>query len=48
MAKFAENYPDGEIVQEALAQLKWYHNIAFLDKVKDVGVSVRYVSRRTG
>ena len=42
MAKFAENYPDGEIVQEVLAQLTWYHIIALLDKVKDAGISVWY------
>ena len=29
-------------MQEVLAQLTWYHNIALLDKVKDIGVSVWY------
>ena len=42
MAKFAEKYSDEVIVQEVLAQLTWYHNIALLDKVKDIGVSVWY------
>lgn len=35
MRKFAEEYPDTEFVQEALAQLTWYHNVTLLDKVKD-------------
>ena len=42
MAKFAEIYPEEQIVQEVLAQLTWYHNIALLDKVKDENVSVWY------
>jgi predicted nuclease of restriction endonuclease-like (RecB) superfamily len=35
MRRFAEAYPDEPIVQEALAQITWYHNITILDKVKD-------------
>ena len=35
MAKFAKLFPDLEIVQAALAQITWYHNIALMDKVKD-------------
>lgn len=31
---FAAAWPEREIVQEALAQLAWYHNIALLDKLK--------------
>ncbi len=42
MAKFADTYPEEQIVQEVLAQLTWYHNIALLDKVKDENVSVWY------
>ena len=34
MAKFAAEYPDGEFVQEVLAQITWYHHIALMDKVK--------------
>ena len=30
MAKFAAEYPDGQIVQEVLAQITWYHNIALM------------------
>ena len=28
MRAFAETYPDEQIVQEVLAQITWYHNIA--------------------
>ena len=34
MRRFAEEYPDNEIVQEVLAQLTWYHNITLLEKIK--------------
>ena len=33
MAKFAARFSDREIVQEVLAQITWYHNIALMDKV---------------
>lgn len=36
MRSFAESYPDLEIVQAVLAQITWYHNIALLDKLKDL------------
>jgi len=35
MRTFAGAYPELTIVQEALAQITWYHNIALLDKIKD-------------
>ena len=35
MRKFAECYPDKEIVQQPAAQIPWFHNCAILDKVKD-------------
>ena len=35
MRKFAENYPDMEIVQQAAAQIPWFHNCAILDKVQN-------------
>lgn len=35
MRTFAQAYPDEQIVQEVLAQITWYHNIALLDKLKD-------------
>lgn len=34
MRAFAAAWPDREIVQEALAQLTWYNNIALLEKLK--------------
>ena len=33
MRSFADAYPDESIVQEALAQITWYHNIALLEKL---------------
>jgi predicted nuclease of restriction endonuclease-like (RecB) superfamily len=33
MRKFAESWPDRSIVQEVLAQVTWYHNLALLEKV---------------
>jgi len=35
MRKFADEYKDRVIVQEVLAQITWYHNIALLDKLND-------------
>jgi predicted nuclease of restriction endonuclease-like (RecB) superfamily len=35
MRAFAESWPQEPIVQEALAQLTWYHNIALVEKLKD-------------
>jgi predicted nuclease of restriction endonuclease-like (RecB) superfamily len=34
MRAFAAAWPEREIVQAALAQLTWYHNIALLEKLK--------------
>jgi predicted nuclease of restriction endonuclease-like (RecB) superfamily len=35
MRAFAEAYPDEAIVQQAAAQIPWFHNCVLLDKVKD-------------
>jgi hypothetical protein len=35
MRAFAAAWPDREIVQEVLAQITWYHNLALLEKVRD-------------
>ena len=43
MRKFAKEYPDPEFVQEALAQLTWYHNMTLLDKVPDKQNRLFYV-----
>ena len=42
MAKFTAEYPDEQIVQEVLAQITWYHNIALMDKVKGQEASLWY------
>ncbi|WP_236506499.1 PDDEXK nuclease domain-containing protein [Tychonema sp. BBK16] len=34
MRSFAETYPDEQFVQEVLAQITWYHNIALIEKLK--------------
>jgi hypothetical protein len=33
MRAFAEAWPDQSFVQEVLAQLPWYHQLALLDKL---------------
>lgn len=35
MRAFADAYPDEAIVQQAAAQIPWFHNCVLLDKVKD-------------
>ena len=35
MRAFAVAYPDQEFVQQAAAQIPWFHNCVLLDKVKD-------------
>lgn len=35
MRSFAEAYPDKQIVQQAAAQIPWFHNCVILEKVKD-------------
>lgn len=42
MAKFAVMFPDEKFVQEVLAQITWYHNIALMDKVKDANKYIWY------
>jgi predicted nuclease of restriction endonuclease-like (RecB) superfamily len=34
MRTFAGTYPDEQFVQEVLAQIPWYHNIALMEKLK--------------
>jgi predicted nuclease of restriction endonuclease-like (RecB) superfamily len=43
MRRFAEEYTDSKFVQEALAQLTWYHNITLLDKVSDRKIRDFYI-----
>lgn len=35
MAKFAEEYPDREFVQQVVAQIPWGQNIVLMDKISD-------------
>ncbi len=34
MRAFAEAYPDEQFMQQAAAQIPWFHNCVILDKVK--------------
>ena len=45
MRKFAQEYPDFEFVQAALAQITWYHHITLLDKVKDSSERKQYIQK---
>lgn len=42
MRAFASAWPDKAIVQEVLAQITWYHNIALLDKLDNSTVRIWY------
>ena len=44
MAKFAARFSDRKIVQEVLAQITWYHNIALMDKVKAAEEHIWYAN----
>ncbi|MFL6260333.1 MAG: YhcG family protein [Thermoanaerobaculia bacterium] len=43
MRAFAAAWPGEAFVQEALAQIPWYHNITLLDKVKDATARAFYI-----
>ena len=45
MRSFAENYPDNEFVQQAAAQIPWFHNCVILDKVKDPQERKFYINK---
>lgn len=45
MRAFAEAWPDAEFVQEVLAQLPWYHQLALLDKLSDSETRCWYAVR---
>ena len=47
MRAFAQEYPEQEFVQAALAQITWYHNITLLDKVKDREERLWYIKKTT-
>lgn len=42
MRKFAEQWSDEAIVQEALAQITWFHNIALLEKLDSAELRLWY------
>jgi predicted nuclease of restriction endonuclease-like (RecB) superfamily len=42
MRKFAAEWPELAIVQEVLAQISWYHNLALLEKIKDEKTRIWY------
>lgn len=44
MAKFSARFSDRKIVQEVLAQITWYHNIALMDKVKTAEEHIWYAN----
>jgi len=45
MRAFAEAWPDEEFVQEVLAQLPWYHQLALLDKLDSTETRRWYASK---
>jgi predicted nuclease of restriction endonuclease-like (RecB) superfamily len=45
MRAFAEAWPDEAIVQQAAAQIPWFHNCVLLDKVKDPKERLWYVGQ---
>ena len=48
MRAFAQAWPDRVIVQEVLAQLPWYHQLALLDKLKTQQDREWYAARALG
>ena len=45
MRLFAETYPEEAIVQQAVAQIPWGHNVRILDKVKDPEQRLWYIHK---
>ena len=45
MRAFASTWPERRIVQEVLAQITWYHNIALLEKLDDAQTRLWYVRK---
>lgn len=45
MRAFAEAWPNAEFVQEVLAQLPWYHQIALLDKLNNAEIRTWYAQK---
>jgi predicted nuclease of restriction endonuclease-like (RecB) superfamily len=45
MRAFAEAWPDRTIVQQAAAQIPWFHNCVLLDRVREQSVRQFYVQK---
>lgn len=45
MRAFAEAWPDGAIIQQAVGQLPWGHNLVLLTKLKDPQLRMAYAQR---
>jgi len=45
MRKFAEAYPDIEILQRGVAKLPWRNNITLMDKIKDDDIRNWYINK---
>lgn len=45
MAKFADEYPDREFVQQFVAQIPWGHNVVLLDKVSETERRKWYIKK---
>ena len=45
MLAFAKAWPEGEVLQEALAKLTWYHNITLLEKLDTPEMRLWYARR---
>lgn len=45
MRKFAESWPNRSIVQEVLAQITWYHNLALLEKASTPDIRLWYARK---
>jgi len=45
MRKFAETWPEKQMVQELLAQISWYHNLALMEKLKDHDLRLWYARK---
>ena len=45
MRAFAEAWPNAEFVQEVLAQLPWYHQLALLDKLNNAEIRTWYAQK---
>jgi predicted nuclease of restriction endonuclease-like (RecB) superfamily len=43
MRLFAEEYPNFEFVQQAAAQLPWFHIVTIIDKIKDPQIRIFYI-----